>query len=66
MYFRLYVKVCILLTHKKHLHDRIIWLRGEVWAHKTSLTSQLFIEVPVPSQESERSCICVLRHVFVC
>jgi len=23
-------------------------------------------EVPVPSQESERSCICVLGVVFVC
>jgi len=30
------------------------------WAHKTSITLPLFIEVPVPSQESERSCICVL------
>jgi hypothetical protein len=30
----------------------------EVWAHKTSLTLPLFyIEVPVPSQESEWSCI---------
>jgi len=26
-------------------------------AHKTSLTLPLFIEVPVPSQESERSCM---------
>ena len=36
---------------------------GVVWAaHNTSLTLPLFIEVPVPSQESdERSCICVLR-----
>ena len=25
------------------------------WAHKTSLTQPLFIEVPVTSQESERS-----------
>jgi len=29
------------------------------WAHKTSLTPPLFIEVPVQSQESEWSCICV-------
>jgi hypothetical protein len=27
---------------------------------RTSLTPPLFIEVPVSSQESERSCICVL------
>ena len=33
-----------------------------VSAHKTSLTplNALFIEVPVPSHERERSCICVL------
>ena len=38
-------------------------------AHKTSLTLSLFIEVSVPSKESEPSCICVLGvrgHVFVC
>jgi hypothetical protein len=36
----------------KHLHDRIISLRGVVWVHKTSFTHPLF-EVPVPSQESQ-------------
>ena len=30
------------------------------WAHKTSLTQPLFIEVPVPSQESDQSFIYVL------
>jgi hypothetical protein len=35
-------------------------LRCEVWEHKASLTSPLFTEVPVPSQTSEGSCICVL------
>jgi hypothetical protein len=49
----------ILLACRKHLHDCIISLRGEVWAHKTNLTLPLFIEVPVPRQESE-------RHVFMC
>jgi hypothetical protein len=43
-----------------HLHGRIISLRGEVWSHKNS-TPPLFIEVPVPSQESERSCIYVIE-----
>ena len=34
--------------------------RGEVWAHKTSLTSPFFvIEVSVPGQESGRWCLCV-------
>jgi hypothetical protein len=27
--------------------------------NKTSLALRLFIEVPVPNQESEQSCICV-------
>jgi len=34
------------------LHDRIISLRGEAWAYKTSLTPPPFIEVPVPSLEN--------------
>jgi hypothetical protein len=56
----LYVRIDLLLTCRKHLHNHITSLRGEVWAHKASLTLPLFIEVPVPSQESERSCIWVL------
>jgi hypothetical protein len=38
------------------LHDRFILLRGGggVWFHKTSLAPPRFIEVPVPSEESER------------
>ena len=32
----------------------------KVWTHTTSLTPPLFIQVPVPSQERERSCIWVL------
>jgi hypothetical protein len=58
---RLYVRVGILLTWKlKRVHDRIISLRGKVWAHKTRFTPPLFIEVPVSNQEDERSCICEL------
>ena len=53
------VRVGILLTRGKHLHDCIISLRGEVSAHKRSLTLPLFIEVLVPSQK-------VSGHVFVC
>jgi hypothetical protein len=34
--------------------------RREAWVHKASFTLPLFIEVPVPSLESKRSCICVL------
>jgi hypothetical protein len=54
LFARFYERVDILLPNGKHLHDRIISVRGEVWAHKTSLTSPLFIEVHVPSQESAR------------
>jgi hypothetical protein len=39
---------------RKQLHDRIISLRREILADKTNLTSPLFIEVSVSSQESER------------
>jgi hypothetical protein len=49
-----FFKVHILLIRVKHLHDQIISLRDQIWAHRTSLTPPLFIEVPVPSQESER------------
>ena len=53
------------LTRLKHLDDRIISLSREVWAHKISLTPPPLIEMFVPSQESERSCICVLG-VSIC
>jgi hypothetical protein len=32
--------------------------RGEAWAHKTSLTQSLFIDVPVPSLEREQLYTC--------
>jgi len=64
---QLYVRVDILLSCGKYLHDRFISLRGEIWAHKNSLTPSLFIEVPVPSQECERPCIFVLVvSIFLC
>ena len=53
----LYVRVDILLTCGKHVHDCIMSLRFE--AHITSLTPPLFIEVAVPHME-------VSCHVFAC
>ena len=53
------MNVGILLTRGKHVHDRIMSLRVETWAHRTSLTPPLFIELPVPNQESERLCACM-------
>jgi hypothetical protein len=44
-------------THKwKHLRDRIISTKGEVWAQNPNLTPPHVIEVAVLSQESERKC----------
>ena len=45
------MRVGILFTCEKYLQEPIIPLRGEVWALKTSFTSMIFIEAPVPSQE---------------
>ena len=59
IFVQLYVRVSILLTCGKRLHDRIISLREQVWAHTTSLIPHLFIEVHFPSEEGEWSCICV-------
>jgi len=42
-----------------------MWVTGEVWAHQTSLTLPLSIEVPILSQESERSCSCVFVLTIV-
>jgi len=56
---RLYGRIGILLICGNNLHNRIISPRGEAWAHTTRLTLTLFIEVPVSSQYSKRSCICV-------
>jgi hypothetical protein len=52
----------ILLTSRKHLYDRIIPLNEDVWAHKTSLTPPLFIELPVQNHESQRLCIFMLGY----
>ena len=54
MLARLYVKVGILLTCGKYLHDPIISLRGDGWTHKTSLSPPFFIEMFVPSKEIEQ------------
>ena len=56
LYAQLWVRVGITLTCGKHVQDRTITSRGKVWTHNASLILPLFIEVPVPRQESERSC----------
>jgi len=44
------VRIGLLLTGGQRLLDRTISLRGDIWAHNTSLTVPLIIEVHVPSQ----------------
>jgi hypothetical protein len=52
--------ICAGLTHMwKALAWSHHFTTREGCGHKTSLTHHLFINVPVPSQESERSCVCV-------
>jgi hypothetical protein len=36
----------------------------QVWVHKTNSTAPLFIEVPVPSLESERSCVSMFASFY--
>jgi hypothetical protein len=48
----------------KQLYDHIFSLRGAVCAHKARLTLPLFIEVPVPSQKSERLLLSIF-HLFL-
>ena len=64
------VSVSILLTCRKHLHDRTSLPIGVPWAHITCLsdvdtyhclTLPLFVEVLVPSQDRTRSSKCVLE-----
>jgi hypothetical protein len=50
----------MLLTYAKNLQDRISSLKRGGLSPYNYYSSQQFIEVHVPSQESERSCICVL------
>jgi len=58
----MYVRVGILLTRGKYLHDRIISIKWNVCDHKTSLTPSLFfIEVLVAILESEWSCLWMLE-----
>ena len=61
LFARLSMRVDILLTCWKCLHDLMIFNKKGVLTHKTSSTSPLFIvPVPIPSHENELLCIYVL------
>jgi len=51
------LKVCILLSFRKHIHDRILSLREEDWAHRPSATPPHSIELPVQSQKWSIMCV---------
>ena len=55
----------ILVTGLEHLHDCLILLTVEYQAYKPILAPSVFIKVPVPSQKSEQSCICIRYIDFV-
>ena len=52
------VRVDILLTSGKPLHARINSLRGEIWAHKTSLTPPFLLKCLYQARK-------VSSHLFV-
>ena len=56
LFVQLYVGVVILIVCRKHLHGRIISLRGEFWAHRTSLTPPFFL----------LEFLCQARKVYLC
>ena len=60
LFSRLSVRIDILITRGKHLHDGII-SQGRGWGHKTRLAPPLCIAVPVSVHTSERSCCFVLK-----
>ena len=48
-------------THMGKILNHMILLREENWIHEIRLTLTLVIKMHVPSQESERSCICAIE-----
>jgi hypothetical protein len=44
----------------------LVFLKTMASYNPTSLTPSLVTEVPVLSQESEQSCICVLEVMYLC
>jgi hypothetical protein len=55
----IYMRELTFYSHGEHLQDRIMLIRRVDWTYKTSLIPSLFIEVSAPSQEGDRSCICL-------
>ena len=53
-------KTCVQCMTPHHLKNR------EVWAHGTSLSSPLFIEVSLTGQKNVQSCICVSDVMYLC
>ena len=64
LFARSYVRIGILLTWGKHLHNHIISLREEDWAFKTSLIPPSFIHWMIMGIENWFSC-CLKILCFV-
>jgi hypothetical protein len=60
LFSRLLVRIDILITRGKHLHDSIV-LQGGEWGHNTRLVPTLCIAVTFSIHTSERSCCFVLK-----
>ena len=53
-------------SHVEDIHVRAVWINEVVWAHTTSLTPPLVIEMHVMRKEIGLSCICVLGVIYMC
>ena len=63
LFTRLFVGIDILLSCRKHLDDRFISLRMEVWVHKASLSPNMFLFKCLYRVEESESCIRAFRLI---
>ena len=64
IYFTIGTIPIFILSIKLQKIHHSVW--KEVWIHKTSLTPPPFIEVPVPSQDSDQSCFLSVKGYRFC
>ena len=64
-YVQLYAKVSISFTWGKHLHDRNVSQRGEVWDNKTSFTTPLLLKCLYQIRNVHVMYLCVSGIYFV-
>ena len=64
LFDRLYMRVGILLTCGKHVHDCIISLRGEVWVHKANLIPPLLLKCLYQARKVSAFVLVCFRYRF--